>query len=124
MTLDGEEFAHSVYSANNASISSQYILRMITCGDPAWSQDDVCRHAVAHETCGPGQPDARQSPARAGTAAGKQPAPTVPKHLATPSLMLRAGNAAVYDEPEVDRVTPRGEPPLHAVADCTEGLCH
>ncbi|KAK9906731.1 hypothetical protein WJX75_007009 [Coccomyxa subellipsoidea] len=76
--------------------------------------------SVAHETCGPGQPDAQQSPARAGMAAGKQPAPTVPKHLATPSLMLRAGDAAVYDEPEVDRVTPRGEPPLHAVADCTE----
>lgn len=44
----------------------------------------------------------------------KQPPPTVPKHLATPSLMLRAGDAAVYDEPEVDRVTPRGNPPPHA----------
>lgn len=36
----------------------------------------------------------------------------VPKHLATPTLMIRAGDAAVYDEPEVDRVTPRGNAPI------------
>ncbi len=80
--------------------------------------------AVAHEQRDAGLAEAWQTPARPAPAGGKQPQPppTVPKHLATPSLMLRAGDAAVYDEPEVDRVTPRGDPPPRAAGPLTTGL--
>ncbi|CAL8462138.1 g1669 [Coccomyxa elongata] len=72
---------------------------------------------VAYEHGSIGLAAGWNTPARPVMAAGeKQPPPTVPKHLATPSLMLRAGDAAVYDEPEVDRITPRGNPPPHASA--------
>ncbi|BDA46004.1 hypothetical protein COCOBI_08-0960 [Coccomyxa sp. Obi] len=72
---------------------------------------------VAHEHGSMGLTAGWRTPPRPVVAAGeKQPPPTVPKHLATPSLMMRAGDAAVYDEPEVDRVTPRGNPPPHPSA--------
>ena len=75
------------------------------------------RAAGAHEHGSMGLAAGLRTPPRPVVGAGeKQPPPTVPKHLATPSLMLRAGDAAVYDEPEVDRVTPRGHPPPHASA--------
>lgn len=75
--------------------------------------DMVCRDAVAQTSEGSGAGEAWRAPVRAAAppTAEKPPPPTVPKHLATPTLMQRAGNSAVYDEPEVDRVTPRGDPP-------------
>lgn len=38
--------------------------------------------------------------------------PCVPGHLATPELMVRAGNAAFYDEPEMGRTTPPVQRPI------------
>ena len=32
--------------------------------------------------------------------------PTLPRHLATPDLMERAGDPAFYDEPELARTSP------------------
>ena len=37
--------------------------------------------------------------------------PNLPRHLATPSLMERAGDPAFYDEPELGRTTPPAERP-------------
>ena len=34
------------------------------------------------------------------------PVPNLPRHLATPSLMQRAGDPTFYDEPELGRTTP------------------
>ncbi len=106
-----EEQLHQRYALGSQQVAIYRISQPASLKPFGWpSSKGVQRHeSVTQAHARDGVPASNALSCRSEGQAARVPA--VPRHLATPSLMGRAGDPTYYDEPELGRITPPAEHP-------------